>query len=120
LLPMTAAELEVYGRFTGRTKPPENPPEEAWLVIGRRGGKSFVSALVAVFLAVFHKWNLGLDLGYIMVIASDRRQAGDLKNDALRRPRIDDLKRPKVKSVPFFRPRACGNREKSHIKSRSL
>jgi len=93
-LPMNAAELGVFKTFTGRTKSPEKPPEEAWLVIGRRGGKSFVSALVAVFLAVFHKWNLGLDLGYIMVIASDRRQAGVVFHyirDILRLPAFGGL-----------------------------
>jgi hypothetical protein len=36
-LPLDAAELEVFRRFTGRAAP---PPEvrEAWCVVGRRGG----------------------------------------------------------------------------------
>jgi hypothetical protein len=51
---------------------------EAWLVCGRRAGKSFVLALVAVFLAVFHDYRRYLAPGEratIMVIATDRKQA---------------------------------------------
>lgn len=74
-LPMTPPEVEVYRKHTGRTNPPTKPFREIYLVIGRRGGKSFVSALVVIFLAVFVNWPLGLELGYIMIIAVDRRQA---------------------------------------------
>ena len=35
---------------------PEGSAREAWLVCGRRAGKSFILALVAVFLASFHDW----------------------------------------------------------------
>lgn len=74
-LPMTPPEVEVYRKHTGRTDPPTKPFREIYLVIGRRGGKSFVSALAVVFLSVFVKWPLGIELGYIMIIAVDRRQA---------------------------------------------
>jgi hypothetical protein len=37
----------------GCTTPPISPLTEAWLVIGRRGGKSFILATIAVFLACF-------------------------------------------------------------------
>jgi hypothetical protein len=39
----------VYQRCTGRQEPPEQPAREGWVVVGRRGGKSRVAALVAVF-----------------------------------------------------------------------
>ena len=77
-LPMTAGELELYRKHTGRTAPPTIPSHEAWLCIGRRGGKSFVLAVIAVFLACFKDWRPFLgpgELGTIMVIAADRRQA---------------------------------------------
>src|SRR5262249_57612126 len=51
---------------------------EGWVVWGRRAGKSFVLALVAVFLAAFKDWKPHLGPGErltIMVIAADRRQA---------------------------------------------
>ena len=47
-------------------------------MIGRRGGKSFILALVAVFLACFHDWRPYLGPGEratVMIIAADRRQA---------------------------------------------
>ena len=52
-LPMEDAERALYDAHTGRSGPPTEPFSEAALVIGRRGGKSFVLALVAVFLAAF-------------------------------------------------------------------
>jgi hypothetical protein len=78
-LPMTEAELALYRAHTGRTAPP--PAEgfiEAWLVCGRRAGKSFILALIACYLAVFRDWKPFLthgELGCIKIIATDRKQA---------------------------------------------
>ena len=77
-LPMTDDQLVTYRRFTGRSTPPTAPLHEAWLVCGRRGGKSFVLATIAVFLAAFKDWRRYLapgEVGVIMIIAADRRQA---------------------------------------------
>jgi hypothetical protein len=77
-LPMTADQLAVYQRHTGRSTPPTAPLHEAWLVCGRRGGKSFVLATIAVFLAAFKDWRRYLapgEVGVTMIIAADRRQA---------------------------------------------
>lgn len=77
-LPMTADQLATYRECTGRTTPPSAPAREAWLVIGRRGGKSFILALIAVFLACFFDWRPYLapgERGTVVVIATDRRQA---------------------------------------------
>src|SRR6516162_6956299 len=81
-LPMTAGELELYRKHTGRTAPPTIPSHEAWLCIGRRGGKSFVLAVIAVFLACFKDWRSFLgpgEVATIMIIARDRRQARVIK-----------------------------------------
>jgi hypothetical protein len=75
---MTDDQLAIYRRFTGRSTPPTAPLHEAWLVIGRRGGKSFVLAVIAVFLACFRDWRPFLgpgEVGTVMIIAADRRQA---------------------------------------------
>jgi hypothetical protein len=77
-LPMTPEQFETYKRHTGRSTSPTAPSHEAWLVIGRRGGKSFLLATIAVFLACFKDWRPFLgpgEVGTIMIVAADRRQA---------------------------------------------
>ena len=37
---------------TGRTQVPDSPAREAWVVVGRRGGKSFFMAILAALCAV--------------------------------------------------------------------
>jgi len=77
-LHMTAEDLATFYRHTGRSRPPTSPFREVWLLIGRRGGKSFISALVAVFLACFRDYSEVLapgERGTLMVLAADRRQA---------------------------------------------
>jgi hypothetical protein len=79
---LTPAQLAVFQRFTGRTTPPGKALKEAWLVVGRRGGKSFVLAVIAVFLAAFRDWRPYLgpgEVGTIMIIAQDRAQARNIK-----------------------------------------
>ena len=77
-LPMSDADLAIYRECTGRNAPPNEPSREAWLIVGRRGGKSYVLALIAVFVACFVDWRACLspgEVGTVMVIAADRRQA---------------------------------------------
>ena len=65
-------------RCTKRTSLNENSYSESWLVVGRRGGKSRVLALIAVFLACFKNWSPHLapgEVATVMVIAADRKQA---------------------------------------------
>jgi hypothetical protein len=76
-LPLSEADLATYRECTGRTEPPATPSTEAWLICGRRAGKSFMLALVAVYLATFHEYRRYLapgERGVVMVIARDRRQ----------------------------------------------
>src|SRR5438105_1194521 len=77
-LPMTPEQFATFQRCTGRTAPPPAPAGEGWLVCGRRAGKSFVLALIAVFLACFHDYRGHLapgERGTVIVIATDRRQS---------------------------------------------
>ncbi len=58
---------------------PTTPVSEAWLIIGRRGGKSRFAAVLAIFLACFRDYRSILapgERGVVMIIAADRRQAG--------------------------------------------
>jgi len=77
-LPMGAESLALYRHHTGRTEPPTTAFKEASLVCGRRAGKSFISALIAVYLACFREYRGRLAPGEVAtlpVIAADRRQA---------------------------------------------
>jgi hypothetical protein len=77
-LPLSEADIVLYRQCTGRTAPPAGGILEAWLICGRRAGKSFVLALIACFLAVFGYWKPYLtpgEVGTIKIIATDRRQA---------------------------------------------
>lgn len=77
-LSMDKEELKIYRKFTGRKNPPRTAFKEIFLIIGRRGGKSFISALIAVFLAIFKDWTPYLrsgETGWIQTISSDKDQS---------------------------------------------
>jgi hypothetical protein len=77
-LPMSEAEAQVWRECTGRSAPPQKPFTESWLICGRRSGKSFVMALIGVFLACFRDYKPFLGPGEkctIMIVAADRKQA---------------------------------------------
>lgn len=80
---MNNEEQGKYREFTGRKIPSKEQFKEIFFIVGRRGGKSFISALIAVFMAVFKDWRAILrqgEIGYIMAIASDRKQASVVLN----------------------------------------
>jgi hypothetical protein len=75
---MTAEELSIYRQSTARTEPPSTQPTEVYSIVGRRGGKSFISALTAVFVACFREYRQYLNAGeqaVVLVLARDRDQA---------------------------------------------
>lgn len=77
-LSLDPAQLEIFRQCTGRAAPSVSGYIEAWLIVGRRGGKSLILALIAVYLAVFKVWSDRLvpgERGTVLVIAADRRQA---------------------------------------------
>src|SRR5262245_15912929 len=77
-LPMDPDELPIYQQATGRTQPPTTQPSEIFTICGRRGGKSFISSLTAVFIACFSSFKQYLNAGEkaaIIILARDRDQA---------------------------------------------
>jgi hypothetical protein len=62
-LPMDDSELAIYRQCTGRTQAPANQPSEIYTIVGRRGGKSFISSLTAVFIACFSDFKQYLNAG---------------------------------------------------------
>jgi len=78
-LPMKEDQIKTFEKFTGREKPPTSQAKEAYLIAGRRSGKSFMGAIIGCYLALFKDWRRFLSPGeqaFIMTIAADRRQAG--------------------------------------------
>jgi hypothetical protein len=78
-LELSDDERALFHRCTGRTQPFAGPLTEAWLLCGRRSGKSRILALVAVCLATFRDYSPYLAPGeqpLVMVLAKDRDQAG--------------------------------------------
>ena len=78
-LGLTPRDVEVFQRCTGRTVDRSGQGfVEAWMIIGRRGGKSFMLALIACYLAAFRDWQPYLapgERGTIPIICVDRKQA---------------------------------------------
>jgi hypothetical protein len=55
-LPMDEAEFAIFRRCTGRTEPPKGKSKEAWVIVGRRGRKSAIAALIGVWCAAFRDY----------------------------------------------------------------
>ena len=77
-LPLDEEGLRLFRHHTGRQTPPKGQAREAWLVVGRRGGKSRIAALCAVYLAFFRDYRGVLapgEVATVPIIAADRKQA---------------------------------------------
>jgi hypothetical protein len=99
---MTDDEVGVFRDLTGRTTPPTKAFTEAATVVGRRGGKSRILALIATYLACFRRYGAYLapgEVGSIHIIARTRKQGrviyrfvkGMIEETALLKPLIVDM-----------------------------
>jgi hypothetical protein len=82
-LPMSDAHLALYQQHTGRASPPTKPARYAELVVGRRGGKSRILALIATYLAtvIDHRpYVVPGEVPVVAIIARDRDQAKVIKS----------------------------------------
>lgn len=101
------AELQVFRKCTGLEGPPLGRQREAWLPVGRRGGKSRIEALVAVHLACCYDYSPYLasgEVGVVTVLADTRDHAGVIMGYAkavmLGHPKLKLMvRRPLVESV---------------------
>jgi hypothetical protein len=76
-------DIKVFQDCTGLVDPPGEAIREAAIICGRRSGKSFISAIIAVFLACFKDWTPYLTAGeraWIFIVAVDREQARIIKD----------------------------------------
>ena len=77
-IPFDEHDAVTYERCTQREARPTESFREAWIVVGRRGGKSLIASAIAVFLGCFKDYSEYLkpgEVGTIAIIAADRRQA---------------------------------------------
>ncbi len=77
-LELEGAALAAYQQHTGRERPPAIAAREAYAIVGRRGGKGRMAALVAVYCACFRDYSGQLAPGeraVVMIVAADRKQA---------------------------------------------
>ena len=68
---------------TGLKRSPATQFNESFVIAGRRSGKSYISAVISVFLAAFKDWTPFLspgERGFIFIIANDKSQAKIVKS----------------------------------------
>ena len=76
-------DRKLFKNCTGLKRSPATRIKESFVICGRRSGKSFISAVVAVYVATFKDWSKFLsagERGYIFIIANDKSQARIIKN----------------------------------------
>jgi hypothetical protein len=74
-LPLSREELEVFRALSGREGPPARQVREAWLIFGRRAGKSIVVAVIAIYLTCVRRYQLAPgETGVFLIVSPDRRQ----------------------------------------------
>jgi hypothetical protein len=79
-LPMSGPERELFRAYAGGRTPPQTAPREAWILAGRRAGKSRIASLVAVYATTCQTYTLAPgEVGVFPIIAADRRQARVVK-----------------------------------------
>jgi hypothetical protein len=73
---LNSEERELFHLVAGDRSPPSQRVRELWAIVGRRGGKSRMAALVAVYLALFVKHRLAAgEKGMVLVLAGSIDQA---------------------------------------------
>jgi hypothetical protein len=76
--PLTAEELEIYQRLSGRAVAPSEPVEGLAAAAGRRGGKTRALSILSVYLATLVDYKDVLapgERGICLFLAPDQRQA---------------------------------------------
>jgi hypothetical protein len=75
---------EIFEACTGRTEWPDVQAKIVSLIVGRRGGKSYITAIIGIFLACCRRYRLNLGTkGMVMILARDREQAGVIRGYVL-------------------------------------
>jgi hypothetical protein len=74
--PMTAAERALYVQCTGRRDRPREPCNEAWVIVGRRGRKSAIAAVLGCYFAIYQDWPRAAgETVRVLIVAVSKDQA---------------------------------------------
>lgn len=77
---MGASVQEIFELCTGRKTWPWVQAKIVSLIVGRRGGKSYITAIIGIYLACCRRYRLKLGTkGMVMILARDREQAGVIR-----------------------------------------
>jgi hypothetical protein len=69
-------EAKLFAAVAGDRAPPSKRVRELWAVVGRRGGKSRVAALIACYLSLFVRYKLAPgELGMVLVLSASMAQS---------------------------------------------
>jgi hypothetical protein len=79
-LPSCSTVDDIYRLCTGRLTWPEVQARLVSLIVGRRGGKSYITAIIGIYLACCRTYRLKLGTkGMVMILARDKEQAGVIR-----------------------------------------
>lgn len=103
-------ELQVYRKCTGLDGPPLGRQREAWLPVGRRGGKSRMLAAIAVHLGCCYDWTQYLspgEMGHVFIVADQLKHTTPIlhyvKGFLFSHPKLTKLvAKPLVESVELI------------------
>ena len=80
-LPLSPAQLTLFRDCTARQRSPSRPVTEAFILSGRRSGKTRAASAIAVASAVIRRYTLAPgEKGVVLLLGADRRQAAISKN----------------------------------------
>lgn len=83
-VPKNATSQEIFEACTGRKTWPTWQSRIVSLIVGRRGGKSYITAIIGIYLALCRQYKLNLGTkGMVMILARDREQAGVIRSYVL-------------------------------------
>jgi hypothetical protein len=79
--PVSRKRKEIFKQCAGGRKWPEREVAEAWVISGRRSGKSTVVALISAFLAAFREYpNLTAgEVGHVLIVSVTKAQSNIIK-----------------------------------------
>lgn len=79
-VPTGASVEEIFSLCTGRKLWPSVQAKIVSLIVGRRGGKSYITAIIGIYLACCRRYRLKLGTrGMVMILARDKEQAGVIR-----------------------------------------